>query len=277
MASLSLVQGQGVITTFAGTDAQFSGDGQPGINTSFGLITGIAAGPNGNIYFNDPDNHIVLRLDVDGLVHVIAGNGIGGYSGDGGPATSASIGGDETAFDLQFGPPTLNGIAVDGSGSVFIASGTLVRRIDPNGIITTYAGGGSNKPGDGGPATDAVLGKVLGVAVDKTGNVYFVDRSNSVVRKVTPDGTISTVAGIPDASGFSGDGGPAVLAKLNNPSGIACDSDGNVYIAEQSPGRIRKITVAGGNINTVAGGGDQMAGKGVCCRSREVNAFRLMR
>ncbi len=276
MASLGLARGQGVITTFAGTDAKFSGDGQSALNAGLGLITGIAAGSNGSIYFNDPDNHIVLRLDADGTLHVIAGNGIGGYSGDGGPAVNASIGGDETAFDLQLGPPTLNGIAVDGSGNVFIASGNLVRRIDPSGTITTYAGGGANKPGDGGQATQAVLGKVLGVAVDKSGNVYFVDRSNSVVRKVVPDGAISTVAGIADASGFSGDGGPAVRANLNNPSGIACDSQGNVYIAEQFPGRIRKIAVADGNINTVAGGGDQKPGKGVPPLQVDINSARAV-
>src|SRR5579863_1465123 len=101
---------------------------------------------------------MVFRVGGDGIIHVIAGNGIGGFSGDGGPATQASIGGDETDFDLELGPPSLNGIAVDGSGNVFIASGTLVRRIGVDGIITTYAGGGTAKPGDGGQATLAKLG-----------------------------------------------------------------------------------------------------------------------
>src|SRR5580693_1176149 len=253
---------QGVITTFAGTDTTFSGDGQPALNAGLGLITGIAADPSGNVYFNDPDNHVVLRVGTDGIIHVIAGNGIGGYSGDGGPATQASIGGDETDFDLQLGPPSLNGIAVDSNGNVFIATGSRVRRIGIDGTITTYAGGGTAQPGDGGQATQAKLGLVLGVAVDQSGNVYFVDRGNFVVRKVAPNGVITTAAGN-GSSGFAGDGGPASKSQLNNPSGIACDPAGNVFIAEQLPGRVRKITAATGTINTVAGGGNQTAGKGV--------------
>jgi uncharacterized protein (TIGR03437 family) len=266
---------QGVITTFAGTDAKFTGDGQPAIQAGLGLITGIASDQNGNIYFNDPDNHAVFRVGADGIIHVIAGNGIGGDSGDGGPATDASIGGDETRFDLQLGAPVLNGIAVDGNGNVFIATGLLVRRIGPDGIITTYAGGGTSQSGDGGQATQAALGHVLGVAVDKSGNVYFVDRTNSTVRKVAPDGTIGTIAGT-GSSGFTGDGGPASRAQLNNPSGIACDSLGNVYVAEQIPGRIRKITIATGIINTVAGGGDRKPGKGVPPLQVDINSARAV-
>jgi uncharacterized protein (TIGR03437 family) len=262
LASLALGRAQSVITTFAGTDAQFNGDGQPAVNAGLGLVTGIAVDGSGNVYFNDPDNHVVFRVGTDGIIHVIAGNGIGGYSGDGGPATEASIGGDETNFDLQLGPPVLNGIAVDAAGNVFITSGSVVRRIDPTGIITTYAGGGTSQPVNGSLATNVVLGALLGIAVDSVGNVYFVDRSHAVVRKVAPDGTISTIAGT-GINGFGGDGGTATAAELNSPIGIACDTAGNVYIAESSPGRIRKITVASGVINTVAGGGTLAPGIGV--------------
>ncbi len=275
LAGLGLLRAQGVITTFAGTDAPFTGDGQPALNAGLGLITGIAVDQGGNIYFNDPDNHVVFRAGTDGIIHVIAGNGIGGYSGDGGPATEASIGGDETNFDLQLGAPFLNGIALDGNGNVFITTDSRVRRIDANGIITTYAGGGTSHPGDGGQATSAALGSLLGIAVDPSGNVYFVDRSHSNVRKVTPDGTISTVAGT-GTSAFSGDGGRATLAQLNNPIGIACDTAGNVYIAESFPGRIRKITIADGNINTVAGGGNLAPGKGVPPLQVDINAARAV-
>jgi hypothetical protein len=95
LAGLGLGRAQSVITTFAGTDAEFNGDGQPALNAGLGLITGIAVDHAGNVYFNDPDNHVVFRIGADGIIHVIAGNGIGGYSGDGGPAINASIGGDE--------------------------------------------------------------------------------------------------------------------------------------------------------------------------------------
>ena len=262
LAGLGLGRAQAVITTFAGTDAQFNGDGLPAVNAGLGLVTGIAVDRSGNVYFNDPDNHVVFRVGTGGIIHVIAGNGIGGYSGDGGPATEASIGGDETNFDLQLGPPILNGIAVDASGNVFITTGSVVRRIDPTGIITTYAGGGTSQPINGSLAANAALGALLGIAVDSAGNIYFVDRSHAVVRKVAPDGTLSTIAGT-GTNGFEGDGGSAAAAQLNNPAGIACDTAGNIYIAEPLPGRIRKITVADGNINTVAGGGTLAPGQGV--------------
>lgn len=250
---------QAVITTFAGTDAIFNGDGQPALNAGLGLITGIAVDHSGNVYFNDPDNHVVFRVGTDGIIHVIAGNGIGGYSGDNGPATEASIGGDETNFDLQLSAPVLNGIAVDANGNVFITTGARVRRIDPNGIITTYAGGGSIQSSDGGQATSAALGFLLGITVDSSGNVYFVDRTHSTVRKVTTDGIISTGA-----------------AQLNNPVAITCDAAGNLYIAEEKPGLIRKITAADGKISTVAGGGTHAPGKGVSQLDVNIDAARAV-
>ena len=266
---------QGIITTFAGTDATFAGDGQPALSAGLGLITGIAVDHSGNVYFNDPDNHVVFRVGTDGIIHVIGGNGIGGFSGDGGPATAASIGGNETEFDLQLGPAALNGIAVDNNGNVYIATGQRVRRIGIDGTISTFAGGGAAQPGDGGPATQAQLGFVLGVAADPSGNIYFVDRTNAVIRKVAPNGIITTLAGT-GASGFTGDGGPASKAQLNNPSGLACDAAGNVYVAEQNPGRIRKITIANGTINTVAGGGAEMPGQGVPPLQVAINSTRAV-
>jgi uncharacterized protein (TIGR03437 family) len=265
LAGFGLAKAQAIITTFAGTDATFTGDGQPALNAALGLITGIAVDHSGNVYFNDPDNHVVFRAGSDRIIHVIAGNGIGGYSGDGGPATDASIGGNETSYDLQLSPPVLNGIAVDASGNVYITTGSLVRRIDTNGIITTYAGGGSSQPGNGGQATNAALGLLLGITVDASGNIYFVDRSFSAIRKVTPNGVITTIAGTgTGVNGFSGDGASAAAAELNNPIAITCDNAGNLYVAEQGPpGRIRKITTATGVINTVAGGGTLAPGTGV--------------
>jgi uncharacterized protein (TIGR03437 family) len=276
LVGFGLARAQAVITTFAGTDAVFTGDGQPALNAGLGLITGIAVDASGNIYFNDPDNHMVFRAGADGIIHVIAGNGIGGYSGDGGPATEASIGGDETDFDLQIGAPILNGIAVDANGNVFITSGNVVRRIDPNGIITTYAGGGTGQPGNGGQAVNAALGNLLGITVDPSSNVYFVDRTHAVIRKVTPDGIIGTIAGT-GSNGFAGDGGSAATAELNNPIAITCDIAGNLYIAEQGPpGRIRKITASTGIINTVAGGGTLAPGTGVPPLQVNINVVRAV-
>ena len=275
LAILGIAHAQGVITTVVGTDAPFAGDGQSALNASLGLINGIAVDHSGNVYFTDPDNHAVFRVGGDGIIHVIAGNGIGGYSGDGGPAIQASIGGDETAFDLALGPAVLNGIAVDANGNVFFATGKMIRRVDANGIITTYAGGGTKQPGDGGAAAAAQLGAVLGVAMDASGNLYFVDRGHGTVRKITADGTLSTIAG-DGTNESSGDGGKATLAHLNNPSGIACDNAGNVYISESFPGRIRKITVATGIIDTIAGGGSARPGKGVPPRSVDIGAARAV-
>jgi uncharacterized protein (TIGR03437 family) len=276
LAGFGLARAQAVITTFAGTDAEFTGDGQSALNAGLGLITGIAVDASGNVYFNDPDNHVVFRVGADGIIHVIAGNGIGGYSGDGGPATEASIGGDETSYDLQLGPPVLNGVAVDANGNVFITTGSTIRRIDTNGIITTYAGGGSSEPGDGGQATNAALGFLLGLAIDSAGNVYFVDRSHATVRKVAPNGILSTIAGT-GTNGFMGDGGSATAAELNNPIAVTTDTAGNVYIAEQGPpGRIRKITVASGIINTVVGGGTSAPGTGVPPLQVDINVVRAV-
>jgi uncharacterized protein (TIGR03437 family) len=276
LAGIGLGSAQAVITTFAGTDAEFTGDGQPALNAGLGLITGIAVDASGNVYFNDPDNHVVFRVGADGIIHVIAGNGIGGYSGDGGPATEASIGGDETSYDLQLSHPVLNGVAVDANGNVFITTGSVVRRIDTNGIITTYAGGGSSQPGDGGQATNAAFGSLLGLAVDSAGNVYFVDRTYATVRKVAPNGILSTIAGT-GSNGFMGDGGSAAAAQLNNPIAVTTDTAGNVYIAEQGPpGRIRKITVANGIINTVVGGGTLAPGTGVPPLQVDINVVRAV-
>ncbi|MGD0297968.1 MAG: hypothetical protein ABSE86_12695, partial [Bryobacteraceae bacterium] len=276
LAGFGLARAQAVITTFAGTDAVFTGDGQTALNVGLGLITGVAVDASGNVYFNDPDNHMVFRVGTDGIIHIVAGNGIGGYSGDGGPATEASIGGDETNFDLQLSAPILNGIAVDASGNVFITSGNVVRRIDPNGIITTYAGGGTGQPSNGGQAVNVALGNLLGITVDSSGNVYFVDRTHAVIRKVTPDGIISTIAGT-GSNGFAGDGGSAAAAELNNPIAITCDTSGNLYIAEQGPpGRIRKITVANGIINTVVGGGTLAPGTGVPPQQVDINVVRAV-
>ena len=186
------------------------------------------------------------------IITTVAGNGSIGFSGDGGPATSATLG-----FPL--------GVAVDGAGNIYIADAlnNRVRKVNKAGVITTVAGNGFPIfSGDGGPATSAGIAFIgtavhQGVAVDKAGNLYITDSADNRIRKVNTSGIISTVAGkgTLGVSGFSGDGGPAVSAQLSAPSGVAVDGAGNLYIADTGNGRIRKVDTAG-IITTVAGKGN---------------------
>ena len=258
-AICGLVTGQNVVTTIAGINSVFPGDGLPATTVPIGYLNGVATDNAGNVYFTDPLEHLVLQLSSDGTLSVLAGNGVAGYSGDGGPATSAAI----ASFDnpTQYaGPPfepSLGGIAVDKQGNVYFGDSHYVRRVDPNGIITTVAGGGSASPGDGGPATSASLGIVTGVAVDFFGNLFFCEGNR--VRMVT-GGTISTFAGT-GANGYSGDGGPAIAARLSQPLGLAFDGHGTLYIADGDitnfPSRVRRVGPLG-NITTFAGGGTRV-------------------
>ena len=138
----------------------------------------------------------------------------------------------------------------------FVTAASAKEMVAPNGTISTYAGNGNpGFAGDGGAATSAQLNQPAGLAVDAAGNLYIADSNNSVVRKVTPGGTISTVAGTGGKFGFSGDGGAATSAKMMAPFGVALDSSGNLYIADYF-GWIRKVTASSGNISTIAGNGN---------------------
>jgi hypothetical protein len=148
------------------------------------------------------------------------------------------------------------GVFVDGSGNIYIAdeSNNRIRKVDTNGIITTVAGSGNTLFfGDGGPATDAGLYWPTGVFVDGSGNIYIADRLNNRIRMVNSNGIIATVAGN-GSKGFSGDGGPATDASLSSPHNIVVDAAGNIFIADFSNNRIRKVD-ANGIISTVAGDG----------------------
>ena len=194
----------------------------------------------GNLYIADRGNHRVRKVNPSGIITTVAGNGNRGFSGDGGPATSASL-------------SYPSGLTLDASGNLFIADerNRRVRKVSPDGIITTVAGGGGPGLGDGGPATSASLVNASDVAVDAAGNLYIADIGSNRVRKVNPSGIISTVAGNGDF-GFSGDGGPATDASLRYPSGVAVDAAGNLYIAEYGNSRVRKVNPSG-IITTVAG------------------------
>jgi len=231
----------GIISTVAGNGLfRFSGDNGPAISASLQVPIGVAVDAAGNLYFSDSRNYRVRKVTSAGAISTVAGNGITVYSGDGGPATSASFN-------------SLGGVAVDAVGSIFLTDLFFVRKVTPAGTIIRVAGGGSVL-GDGGPATNAFVNQAVSVAVDSAGNLYIADTGfSNRVRKVTVDGTISTVAGN-GTYGFSGDGGPATSAQLAGPSGVTTDSAGNLYIADYGNHRIRKVTPTG-TISTVAGNG----------------------
>ncbi len=181
------------------------------------------------------------NLPTTNIITTVAGNGSLGFSGDGGSATNA-----------QLNSP--GSIVVDQFGNIFIAdtSNRRVRKVDTNGIITTIAGTGSSGfTGDGGTATNATLNLPQGVAVDGFGNLFIADLNNSRIRKVDTNGIISTIIGT-NGIGFSGDGGPAYLAKMSGPRSVTLDSFGNIFIADTFNKRIRKIDT-NGIINTVTG------------------------
>jgi len=250
------VSPDGGIAAAAGNgDYDFSGDGGPASSARLS-VGAIAADSLGDLFVADPNNARIRKISPDGIIRTIAGNGAWGFSGDGGPATSASL------------SPT--GIAVDSAGDLFIGENLAgVRKISPDGIITTIA------PGQGFEAvavdrlgnlfiadytvrrisldgtTTAISSPAHALAVDDAGNLFLAEPLR--VRRLSPDGTIITVAGN-GTQGFSGDGGPATDAQLDYPSGIAVDSAGNLFIANRGNHRIRKVSRAG-VITTVAGNG----------------------
>ena len=236
----------GTITTVAGTTSGgYSGDGGSATSAKLDSPTGVAVDASGNLYIADSRNHRVRRVDPAGQITTVAGTGSGGYSGDGGSATSAKL-----------DSPT--GVAVDASGNLYIADAGnhRVRRVDPAGQITTVAGTGSRGySGDGGSAPSAELDWPIGLALDASGNLYIADAGNHRVRRVDPAGQITTVAGT-GSRGYSGDGGSAPSAELDWPIGLALDASGNLYIADFSTHRVRRVD-PGGTITTVAGTGSR--------------------
>ena len=234
----------GLITTVAGNGSLgFSGDGGPATSASLANPAGVAVDANDNLFIADSANHRIRKVDPAGTITTVAGKGSWGFSGDGGPATSARL-------------STPSGVGVDAAGNLFIADfgNQRIRKVDPSGIITTVAGNGTRGfSGDGGPATSASLALPHGVAVDAAGNLFIADQGNQRIRKVDPAGIITTVAGN-GTRGFSGDGGPATSASLAIPRRVAVDAAGNLFIADQVNQRIRKVDAAG-IITTVAGNG----------------------
>ncbi|MBZ5619228.1 MAG: hypothetical protein LAQ69_10975 [Acidobacteriia bacterium] len=233
------------INTIVGTGtAGFSGDGSDATKAQMNFPTGIAVDSSGNLYIADFLNLRIRKVSSSGSISSVAGNGVLSYSGDGGPALNA-----------QMNAP--QGVAADAAGNIYVADtgNNVVRRVSKAGAIAAFAGNGTaGSNGDGSAATGAQLSAPMGLAVDASGNLYIADSQNAKVRKVSTSGAISTVAGN-GTPGYGGDGAAATGAQLNTPIGIAVDAAGNLFIADFSNNRIRKVSTSG-TITTVAGNGN---------------------
>jgi trimeric autotransporter adhesin len=234
----------GMISTAAGTGTSgFSGDGEPGPAAQIYKPREMAVDPTGNLYIADSYNNRIRKVTLDGRIHTVAGNGIQGFEGDGGPATAAMM-------------RIPNGMALDFSGNLYIAdsSNNRIRKITPDGVISTVAGSGTaGYSGDGGSATLAQLNNPSNVVVDPSGNLYIADGFNWRIRKVAANGIITTFVGTGNYA-YSGDGGRATAARITYPAGMTFDSAGNFYFADYGNHRIRKVT-ADGMISTAVGNG----------------------
>jgi len=247
-----VLAGTGVITTVAGSGlGGYGGDGGPATAAMIKNPRAVALDSAGNLYIADAGNNRIREVVVStGVITTVAGSGLGGYSGDGGAATGAMI-------------KNPQGLALDGANNLYIADNgnNRVRKVaGGTKVISTVAGNGlAGYGGDGGAATAAGLNGPQGLAVDASGNLYIADGGNNRVREVGGSGTIVTVAGN-GLAGYGGDGGRAVAATLNGPSGLALDAAGNLFIGESGNNRVRELAAISGTIGTVAG--DGVAGYG---------------
>lgn len=277
----------GIVTTVAGTGvAGFSGDGGPATSAMLNTPLSLALDANGNLYISDEKNNRIRKVSPNGNISTVAGNGSSQPTGDGGAATNAGMSPGSISIDAAgnlFINDTINNVFrkvtggiitkiaaccgyVDPAGAIY-ATGTQgeIDRMMPDGSLVRIAGNGLfSFSGDGGPATSASLRlsqatgqrSPSGIVEDSNGNVYVSDTFNHRIRRIS-NGIITTIAGN-GKPGFSGDGGPAVSASLNNPAGLTLAANGDLYVADTNNNRVRKIS--GGTITTVAGNGQIPSG-----------------
>ena len=253
-AQASFAQTTYTITTIAGNGSEGThhntGDGGPATLAAIHRPNDVVMDKQGNLYISEEGGRI-RKVDISGTITTIAGDGSPESSGDGGLAINARI----------YTPQSL---ALDSQGNIYFMELFRVRKIDiVTGIISTIAGdGNSGLSGDGGPATSARISASFGVAIDSKDNIYIAEGSGHKIRKIDAiTGIITTIAGN-GGKGFSGDGGPAISAKLDVPTGLAFDAEDNLYIASQGNDRIRKITASDGIITTITGGVSGFSGDG---------------
>ena len=235
-----------VINTVAGTgEAGYSGDGGPAVHATMNNLYSLIVDANGDIYVADRFNAAVRKIDAaTGIITTLAGTGEPGYSGDGGPGTQAQMREPNDCF-------------LDGKGGLLIADiqDQRIRRLDlKTGIIDTFAGNGEKqRAGDGKPATEASIMGARAVCMDSKGNTYIAEREGNGVRKVDANGIMSTFAGTGER-GYSGDGGPALVATWGAPKAIRCDHHDNIIVVDTENNAVRLIDASTGAVTTIAGG-----------------------
>jgi sugar lactone lactonase YvrE len=246
-----------IINTIAGGGSN-TGSGIAATAASLGQPTDVVVDSAGDVYIADSTAHIVQEVTPSGIISTIAGNGTSGSTGNGGQATAA---------ELNY-PDAL---AIDSAGDLFIADSNayVVREITTDGVIHAFAGNGTyGDTGNGGQATAAEFGQPSGLAFDSSGDLYIADAAN-VVREVLTTGVVEPIAGVAGSYGFTGNGGQATAAKLNDPTALAFDTAGNLYIADQGNQEVRKVTPSGiitdfaGNGTTSGSVGGQATAAGI--------------
>ncbi len=224
----------GTVTTFAGSEQSGKTDG-PGASARFTQPRNVAVDASNNLFVIDYNNEDIRKITPDDVVSTFAGNGFAGYT-------------DATGTAAQFASPS--GIAVDASGNVYISdlANQRIRKITPGAVVTTFAGSNGYGLTDG-PGVSAQFHFPKGIAVDAAGNLYIADSQNYAIRKIKPDGTVSTLAGNGEQGYVDGAGSSA---EFDEPSDVVVDKDGNVYVADQDNYCIRKITPSG-MVSTLTG------------------------